>query len=116
MDDKKWLGIPSYIWDKLFLAFAVAVLGWLTHTNTSAIVENGEQQVKHAKELKTEVADGLSNVAAKVDLNTAETAQVKVAAEKNVEATQAIPVAAVEAAKVVVEQKAADAKPDPPGL
>lgn len=103
-DNRTFMRIPGWIWDKLFWALAVALIGYLTHTNTAAIYETGDKQAAHAEaqlakqeEVKTEVATGLSNVAAKVQ----ETAQGR-------------PQVVVE--QKVIEAKPADAKADAPGL
>ncbi len=100
-DSSKTWGVANVIWLAIVAGIMTLAQGWMNKGIQTAVETNGAEQVKHAKELKTEVATGLSNVAAKVDQNTAETAQVKIA-------TQAIPPAAIVAARKVEEK--ADAK------
>jgi hypothetical protein len=100
IDDKIYLGVPGWLWEKLLHYIFMSTLAYFGYAANSKLQVNGEAQTKHAAELKKEVA----MVGEKVDQNTTETAQVKAA-------TQAIPVAAAEAAKVVIEQKEAGEKP-----
>ena len=106
-DDKKFLNIPGWIWDKMFyaisLSVATAVVSYFSHATKTAVEVNGEAQAKHSEK----------ELAKQDEVKTAVTG-VKQEVAKVTEATQAIPVAAAEAAvKVadkVIEQKAADAK------
>ncbi len=84
----------------IFLGIAGYVINGKLEDNTKQLKENGDNQVKHSAELKEEVKTGLSNVAEKT--------------EKVEAATKAIPAATPTA--IIIEQKPADAKSEPPGL
>jgi hypothetical protein len=117
-------GWPMAFWTLLIttvgtsiVSIAVAVAGYLINgtinENTKQLKENKDSQSQHAE---TQIAKQEESI--KVQKETKAAALSNVAATRRVEtATQAIPVAAVEAAKVVVEQKAeekkaADSAPD----
>lgn len=78
-DGKKWMGIPDRIWNLIFLAIATSVVTFLQS-------EHAATQATKQEEIKTVLTEKAADLK---------------------QAVQAVPPAvAVEAAKVVVEQKA----------
>jgi hypothetical protein len=96
-----FLGVPQWLW----LAVIMAVSG---------VANTAMQQRNHARlELNAkQAAEEHAEVTKKLTSIREETAKSVVAVEQNVKATQAIPVAAAEAAHVVVEEKMKAARGD----
>lgn len=63
-DTKKFMGIPGWVWDKLFMAIALAIIGYLANGTKTAVENNGvENKVAH-ETIKEKLGDVKTAVAA----------------------------------------------------
>lgn len=103
-DGRRYLWTPGWVWDAIFKILQLAVVAYFGNSAVNSIRDNGADNKVHADAQVVAIKENTAVV------------------ERNAVATENVPVAAVAAAKVLVEQKASDAKaaddngPSPNGL